>query len=86
MAQIKDIIDIENSRTDDEQKTIVYLFKEGSFLRAYEWSAWMICRFIHEFKVTHKMIKSLDRSVAFVGFPQTSLSKYTPEGCEMVPM
>ena len=84
MAQIKDIIEIENRRTDDRERSIVYLFKEGSFLRAYEWSAWLICMFINEFKVTHKRIKSLDQSVAFVGFPQTSLSKYTPEGCEVL--
>ena len=50
MAQIKEILEIENHRTNDW--TTIYLFAEGLFYRAYEWSAWLCCRYVNEFKVT----------------------------------
>ncbi|MBQ0047827.1 MAG: hypothetical protein KBT33_10065 [Prevotellaceae bacterium] len=36
-------------------------------------------RFIKDFKVTHKKMKGVEDSVAYFGFPATSLEKYTPE-------
>ena len=50
MAQIKERLEIENHRTNDW--TTIYLFAEGLFYRAYEWSAWLCCRYVNEFKVT----------------------------------
>lgn len=80
MPDLKSIVDKETNRTSQEDKGKVFLYKEGSFLRAYEWSAWLCCRFISDFKVTHKMVKSLNQSVAYIGFPVTSLEKFMPEG------
>ena len=38
---------------------VIHLFQEGSFYRAYEWSAWLMYRYFHEFKVTHRRMKGL---------------------------
>lgn len=56
------------------------MFKEGSFLRCYEVSAWLCHHFISEYKVTHRHIKGIDQSIAFVGFPLSNLEKYTTNG------
>lgn len=74
MAQISEILTLEKDRTDSS----IHLFQEGSFFRAYEWSAWLCCWFISQFKVTHRKLKNIESSVVFVGFPVASLEKFTP--------
>ncbi len=81
MAQLKDIIEVENSRNGDT--TSIHLFAEGMFYRAYEWSAWLCCRYVNEFKVTRRELKNGGGSVVFIGFPVTSLSKFLPEGVDV---
>lgn len=41
MAQLKEILEIEKSRKGIEDSLKIYLFQEGTFYRAYEWSAWL---------------------------------------------
>ncbi len=84
MSSIKEIVTLEGERSEPGQYRRVHLFHEGSFLRAYEWSAWLLCHFVHEFKVTRRQFKGLDNPVVFVGFPRTSIAKFVPEGCEVV--
>ena len=60
----------------------VHLHKEGTFLRAYDWSAWLCCRYLHDFKVNKRRFKDVDDPVAYIGFPETSLMKWMPEGAE----
>ena len=60
----------------------VHLHKEGSFLRAYDWSAWLCCHYLHDFKVNKRAFKGIDEPVAYIGFPETSLQKWLPEGAE----
>ena len=74
MAQISEILQIEQERTLDTCN-VIHLFQEGNFFRAYEWSAWLCTRFISPFKVTHRPFKNIESSVAFIGFPITSLEK-----------
>ncbi len=50
MAQLKDILDTERLRADMAQCLRINLFKEGTFYRAYEWSAWLCVRCVQEFK------------------------------------
>lgn len=76
MAAIKEILEFESSREGDEMRRSIHLFQEGSFYRAYEWSAWLVCRYIHEFKVTHRRMKGIEQSVTLIGFPVTSLGKW----------
>lgn len=78
MAQLKDILEMENSRGGNLAD--IYLFVEGMFYRAYERSAWLCCRYLNEFKVTRRANKNSDESVVFIGFPVTSLSKFVPQG------
>jgi len=77
MPQLKEILEKESQRDSLEQCAVIQLFKEGTFYRAYEWSAWLSVRYYSELKVTHRLLKS-GENIVFVGFPLTSLERYTP--------
>lgn len=68
MAKLKDILDAESQRSSLEQCRVIHLFTEGTFLRAYEWSAWLCVRYVQSFKATKRKFKNEDASVVFVGF------------------
>ncbi|MBQ0048439.1 MAG: hypothetical protein KBT33_13210 [Prevotellaceae bacterium] len=74
MSQIKQILQTENDRSDDN-RNVIHLYQEGTFYRAYNWSAWLCHRYINQFKVTHRHFNSIEKSVLFVGFPVTSIGK-----------
>lgn len=84
--QLKEIFAKENSRKELVDYSTIYLVSEGTFYRAYEWSAWLCHRYVSEFKVTHRQIKNTEESVVFVGFPITSLERYVPENASVVEM
>ena len=85
MAQIKDILEVERNRSEKGTYITIYLFPEGTFYRAYEWSAWLCCRYISQFKATRRELKGEQgETVVFVGFPVTSLGKFLPENAQMV--
>ena len=84
MARIKDIVETEMQRSDMAACRIIHLYVEGTFCHAYEWSAWLWQRFVREFKVTHRYVKCIEQTIAFVGFPMMSLEKRTPEGAQVV--
>ena len=56
--QLKDIFKKEQSRESDVDYRTLYLVPEGSFYRAYEWSAWLCHRYVSQFKVTHRLLKN----------------------------
>lgn len=86
MSVTKEIIEMESARigVDSEKRGEVHLWKEGTFLRAYDWSAWLACRYLHEFKVNKRSFKGISEPVAYIGFPETSLVKWLPEGAEQL--
>ena len=53
MAKLQDILTVEQDRPDSQSARVVHLFLEGSFLRAYEWSAWLCCRYLNEYKAAN---------------------------------
>lgn len=83
MAKLKEILDVEQQRSTPEQWRTIRLFPEGTFYRAYEWSAWLCVRYLQDFKPTKRKFKSEDSSVVFIGFPVSSLEKYTPSGASV---
>lgn len=83
MAQLTEILQQEKQRTTGETLRQIHLYPEGGFYRAYEWSAWLCVRYVRQLKPTKRMVKSVGAPMVFVGFPQTSLSKFTVEGAEM---
>ena len=86
MAQIGDILEKERKRETDCDGRVIHLFQEGSFYRAYERSAWLCVKHVNpQMKVTRKALKGGDESFCFVGFPVTSLPKYSPDGAEASP-
>ena len=84
MSQLKEILSTERERSSLEQCALIHLFREGTFYRAYEWSAWLCVRYFTELKVTHRLLKG-GEDIIFVGFPLTSLDRYTPEGAVVLP-
>ena len=81
MALTKEIAQQENSRTTADCMEL-HLWKEGTFMRAYDWSAWLACRYLHDFKANKRQFKDIGDAVAYIGFPETSLGKWLPEGAE----
>lgn len=51
----------------------VYLFLEGTFYKAYERSAYLLCKHVQPFKVSSRIIKDIPGPLVSVGFPKTSL-------------
>lgn len=78
--QLKEVFAKEQSRSEMVDYRTIHLIPEGTFYRAYEWSAWLCHRYVSQFKPTHRLLKNTEDSVVFVGFPMTSLERYTPEG------
>lgn len=76
MPTISEIYETEHGR---ESYDTIHLYAEGSFWRAYEYSAWLFTRSIHEFKVTKRLMKGVEGPVTFIGFPRTSLEKWLPK-------
>lgn len=85
MAQLKDIVEIEKNRDDLAKCRTAWLYRDGSFLRAYEWSAWLFVKYINDFKVSNRQVKSLGQVLAMIGFPPASMEKFTPEGAQVSP-
>lgn len=85
MPQLKAILEKESQRDTPDQYATIHLFKEGNFFRAYEWSAWLCVRYFPDLKVTHRAMKSGD-DIAFVGFPPTSIERFTPQGATVAEM
>ena len=78
--QLKEVFAKEQSRSEMVDYRTIHLIPEGTFYRAYEWSAWLCHRYVSQFKPTHRLLKNTEESVVFVGFPMTSLERHTPEG------
>ena len=57
-------MEAESKELCDGQRAILHLHRDGSFYRAYEWSAFLACRYLHEFKVTKRVFKGLEQPVA----------------------
>lgn len=80
----KEIMAVEGNRQNDATWNLVHLFKEGTFYRIYDWSAWIFMNFPvganaeKPLNIT-KSVKG-DSTVVFVGFPVSSQSKYIPDG------
>lgn len=79
MADLKDILQSEAQRETDEVGCI-YLYLEGTFWRAYEWSAWLFTRYVKEFRLTHRQSRNIEQSFVLLGFPATTLVRLEQEG------
>lgn len=71
MSAIKEVSEAESARLSSHVRNELHLYREGTFLRAYQWSAWLCVRYIQDFKATKRKFKNEDASVVFVGFPVT---------------
>ena len=77
---------VERERGTAEKQRQIHLFAEGNFYRAYEWSAWLFSIYVEGLKLTCRMVKSVDAKMVFLGFPKSSLGKFTPAGSSPKPV
>lgn len=61
----------------------VYLFPEGMFYKAYERSAYLLCKYVQAFKVSSRIIKDIPEALVSVGFPMASLEKFS-QGVQII--
>lgn len=71
---LKEILDAEAARPIP----LIYLYKEGTFFKAYEMSAFYLST-VRGLKPVKRWCKSLEREYVTAGFPVTSVMKYLPE-------
>ena len=62
---------------EDANPGQVNLYPEGSFYKAYQISAWLLCTKVHPFKVSARPLKGLEGQLVSIGFPQSSLDKFS---------
>lgn len=74
MSVTKKLIEKEKDLVKAGQVRNLHLHREGTFIRAYDWSAWLACRYLHDFKVNKRAFKGIDEPVAYIGFPETNLT------------
>lgn len=65
-----------------QNKGVVNLYAEGSFYKAYEQSAFVLCTYVRPLKVSARPLKGYDGLLLSVGFPMSSLEKWT-DGAEV---
>ena len=68
---------IEICAIEDANPGQVYLHPEGAFYKAYQKSAWIFCTKVHPFKLSSRLLKGLEGPLLSVGFPQSSLDKFS---------
>ena len=68
MMTVKEIVAIELANTNS-----IYLFREGMFYRAYNCSAMRMVLLLKAFKVNHKLVKTVQQEIFYIGFPCNSL-------------
>lgn len=83
MPSLKEVLERENApRPLPHDVRTVRLIKMGNFIRAYDWSAWLLKRQGSTLNVGLDGASG-DRHL-FVGFPVASIDKFQPEGSEVV--
>ena len=67
---------IEKYATEQNNGTSIHLYREGTFWRAYEMSAYLFVKHVKEYTVIRKVVKALGHnvSVAYIGFPDAHLN------------
>ena len=84
---IKNILNIENNRSEDEYN-LIHLFREGKWWSAYELSAFLCHNYKNnnsdKLKITKKYLKSENYYFIKVGLMETSFDKYLPNNQEYV--
>jgi len=73
MSAIKEVSEAESLRLSSHVRNELHLYREGTFLRAYQWSAFLACRFLNDFKVNKRQFRDIETPVAYIGFPENSL-------------
>ena len=95
MVRLQEILNTENNRKENNDLTSIHLWREGSFYRMYNWSAWLIIAYCYNeqlikdnykpLTVTRKYVAGTEDTLCFVGFPLKSLQKFIPNAVGFEP-
>ena len=66
----------EIARLEETNTDRVYLHREGTFLRAYEHSAFLLWKHVSTFRLRRRFIKKINRHLIFLGFPEYTKDKW----------
>ncbi|MDR0863764.1 MAG: hypothetical protein LBO74_02375 [Candidatus Symbiothrix sp.] len=72
----KEILQLESTKGE---ATILLLFREGIFLKAYEESAYLFYRFVKKYQIKTVYYKNIDRALLSLGFPSHSFETLVGE-------
>lgn len=50
MSVTKELIKKEKDLVQAGQVRDLHLHRKGTFIRAYDWSAWLACKYLHDFR------------------------------------
>ncbi len=74
---VKEILALEDAGGE-----ILILHKEGLFWRAYQYSAYLFCTHFRPLKVTAKFVKTVQKEIYYIGFPEQSLEGILKEATQ----
>ncbi len=55
--QITEIVEIEKQRSNVFECRIAKMYREGTFMRAYNWSVWLFIKGGGELKISNRMVE-----------------------------
>lgn len=58
-----------------DNTSLIYLYKEGLFWKAYEKSAYLFVNSIASYKVKSKFVKAVKQDIIYIGLPPVSLER-----------
>ena len=63
-------------RIEDVNEGKIYLHREGTFLKAYDHSAFLVWKYVSPFKLRRRFVKKVNRHVNSCGFPESVAGKW----------
>lgn len=73
MNRIQSIVSLENP-----DSTVIRLYEEGLFYKAYEYSAYLFVKHIKSYQVRKKFYKNIQQEAVAIGFPKNSFETVVP--------
>lgn len=58
---------------EKSNENCIYLYKEGSFWKSYEHSAWLFVRYVRPYQTKKRFYKNIRQEIVSIGFPDVTL-------------
>ena len=80
MIDFNTVLENEKKRSDSDGIRKLYMYPEGTFIRAFDWSAWLWCHYIKSFKPMRRKVKETGEIIIQIGCPLDKFPVYIPDG------